>query len=60
MALKAILKRLIGPRLTRRIQQARMPRFDDGHARQWWRTRDQSDAGLVDFYWQSQIGRAHV
>lgn len=54
MALKAILKRLVGPRLTRRIQQARLPRFDGGHAKQWWRTRDQYDAGLADFYWQSR------
>lgn len=54
MALKTIIKRLIGPRLTRRIQQARMPRYDGGHARHWWRTRDRDDAGLTEFYWQTR------
>jgi hypothetical protein len=54
MSLKATLKRLLGSRLTRRIQQARMPRFDGTQAKQWWRVRDQTDAGLSDFYWQSR------
>src|SRR5262245_12939221 len=31
-----------------------MPRFDGGAAKQWWRTRDQADPGLLDFYWQSR------
>jgi len=54
MTLRSIVKRLVGPRLTRRIQQARMPRFPSGHARQWWGRRDLADPGLVDFYWQSR------
>jgi hypothetical protein len=54
MVVKTFLKRLIGPRLTRRIRQARMPRFDGPHAKQWWRIRDQTDAGLSGFYWRSR------
>lgn len=58
MTLRSIVKRLIGPALTRRIRQARMPRFDGGAARQWWRVRDQTDPGLLDFYWQSRTAPA--
>lgn len=54
MSLKTVIKQILGPRLTRFIRQARMPRFDDGQARAWWRTRDLSDPGLVEFYWQSR------
>jgi hypothetical protein len=54
MALKAIVKRLIGPALTRRIQQARLPHYDGRQAKQWWRTRDRDEAGLTEFYWQSR------
>lgn len=35
-----------------------MPRFDGGQAGQWWRTRDQADPGLVDYYWQSRTAPA--
>ena len=58
MPLRSIVKRLVGPRLTRRLQQARMPRFTTGQAKQWWGTRDQADPGLVDFYWQSRTAPA--
>lgn len=58
MTLKSIVKRLIGPRLTHRVRQASMPRFDGGQARQWWRDRDRSDPGLLDFYWQSRTAPA--
>ncbi|HEY0301293.1 MAG TPA: class I SAM-dependent methyltransferase, partial [Rhizomicrobium sp.] len=54
MSLKGVVKRILGPRLTRSIQQARMPRFNTRHGKQWWRTRDQADAGLYEFYWQSR------
>lgn len=54
MSLKAVIKQVIGRRLTRLVRQARMPRFDTGHAKQWWRTRDQTDPGLLEFYWQSR------
>lgn len=54
MSLKAAIKQVIGPRLTRLIRQARMPRFDTVQAKQWWRTRDQADRGLIEFYWQSR------
>lgn len=58
MSLKGLIKRAIGPRLTRRIRQARMPRFTTGQAKRWWGTRDQADPGLVDFYWQSRTAPA--
>lgn len=58
MSLKAVVKRIIGRRLTRYVQQARMPRFGAAHAKQWWRTRDQADVGLYEFYWQSRHAAA--
>ncbi|WP_137043632.1 class I SAM-dependent methyltransferase [Pseudolabrys sp. FHR47] len=54
MSLREFIKQVIGPRLTHLVRQARMPRFDTDHAKTWWRTRDQTDPGLVEFYWQSR------
>ncbi len=58
MSLKAVVKRIIGRRLTRYVQQARMPRFDSGATRHWWQTRDQANPGLYEFYWQSRHAAA--
>jgi hypothetical protein len=54
MSLKAFIKQVLGPRLTHFVRQARMPRFDTGHAKTWWRSRDRDDPGLIEFYWQSR------
>jgi len=54
MLFKAAIKQVIGPRLTHLVRQARMPRFDTVHAKQWWRSRDLADPGLIEFYWQSR------
>jgi len=50
LSFEGLIKRAIRPGLTRRIQQARMPRFTTAHAKKWWSTRDRAAPGC---YWKS-------